>query len=81
LQNTMTGKSTSYFRNTPTLTKIYVDGFHIDTITAPGVGDAVETAALTPKVRVALEEEGKTVKQIIPIPQTNPKFIIIYTEF
>lgn len=57
---------------------MYVDGFRLDTIDVP-YGD-IEVAAMTPKVRAALQEEGKVVKRIVPVPKTNPRFIIIETE-
>lgn len=53
--------------------KIYIDGFHIDDV-------ELEEIALTPKVKAALEEEGKVVKKIVPVPKHNPQFILIETE-
>jgi len=73
----MTGHSTSSFRGTPKQTKIYVDGFRIDTISTPKEGTDIREVAMTPAVLELLE--GREVTTIVPIPIINPKFIIITT--
>ncbi len=60
------------------MTKIYVDGFKIDTISTPKLDDDLKAVALTAKVKTALE--GKELKDITPVPPINPNFILIYTE-
>lgn len=60
--------------------KVYVDGFRIDTITLmPGTGEDLKVAALTPKVRAALE--GLQVADFSFIPaETCPRIVLITTE-
>jgi hypothetical protein len=60
--------------------KVYVDGFRIDTIVPmPGSGEDLKAAALTPKVRAALE--GLQVADFSFVPaETCPRFILITTE-
>jgi len=61
-----------------TQTKIYIDGFRVDTIQTPKLCDNLEEVALTPKVREALE--GKEVAKLVPVPRHSPRFILITTE-
>ncbi len=61
-------------------TKIYVDGFRIDTISTPKVCDDLKTVALTAKVKALLEEEGRELKNITAVPRIHPNLILIYTE-
>jgi len=58
-------------------TKVYVDGFRIDTIDTPKPEDDITAVALTTKVRAALQEEGRIVTKVVPVPKINPQFIII----
>lgn len=71
----------SYYQSTQMRTKVYVDGFRIDTIETPKPDSDIEAVALTSKVKAALQEEGKVVKKIVPVPVINPRFIIIETEY
>jgi len=80
LSKSTTGSSTSWSRGTPTQTKIYVDGFRIDTIDTPKLGDNVEEVVMTAKVRTLLQEEARQVIKIEAVPNVNPRFIIITTE-
>ena len=54
-------------------TKIYVDGFWIDTIDLPLGEEDIESAALTSEVKDLIE--GRTIQSIIPLP----KVILITT--
>ena len=74
----MTGNSTSYYQNTPTQTKVYVDGFRIDTIQTPKLSDDLREVALTFKVKRLLED--RVIASIVPVPNVNPRFILITTE-
>ena len=80
MSKSTTGSSTSWSRGTPTQTKIYVDGFRIDTIDTPKLGDNVEEEAMTAKVRTLLQEEDRQIVKIEAVPNVNPRFIIITTE-
>ena len=80
MSKSTTGHSTSWSRGTPTLTKIYIDGFRIDEIDTPKLGDNIMEVAMTAKVKALLEEEDKVVKDAHAVPKTNPRFIIITTE-
>jgi len=81
LSKSTTGSSTSWSRGIPTQTKVYVDGFRIDTIDTPKLGDNVEEVVMTAKVRALLEEEDRKVVKIQAVPtNVNPRFIIITTE-
>jgi len=61
-------------------TKVYIDGFRIDTIQTPQPGDNIKEVAMTVKVKALLEEENKVVDKIHAMPKINPKLIIITTE-
>lgn len=63
---------------TTKMTKIYVNGFKIDTITTPKVDYDLNNVTLTLKVKAALEDKEPTT--ITPVPKNNPNFILIYTE-
>ena len=76
----MTGKPMSSFRDAQRPTKIYIDGFRIDNIETPKLCDNIKEVALTAKVKALLEEEGKVVSKIHPVPNINPRFIMILTE-
>jgi len=65
---------------TAKMTKIYIDGFRIDTISTPKVCDDLKTVALTAKVKALMEEEGLELKNITAVPHINPNSILIYTE-
>lgn len=80
MSNSTTGNSTPSSRVTPTLTKIYVDGFHVDDVEIPKLCDHVEEVALTPKVKELLGEEDKVIADMYPVPLDNPRFIMITTE-
>jgi len=68
---------TSYYRDIQTQTKVFVDGFRIDTISTPKPEDDIREVAMTQKVIELLEE--REVATIVPVPKTNPRFIIITT--
>ena len=80
MSNSLTGDSTSWSQDTPMQTKIYVDGFRIDTIELPTEHGDIRVAAMTAKVRELLDEEGKIVNEVHAVPEINPKFIMITTE-
>lgn len=61
-------------------TKIYADGFRLDTIDTPKEGDDLQAAAMTPKVRAALQEEGRVVTKVVAVPLTKPLLIILETK-
>jgi len=69
---------TTHYRNIPPAIKIYVDGFRIDNIDPLNPEDDFKSLAMTTKVKEHLG--GKVVENIIPVPKTNPQFIIITTE-
>jgi hypothetical protein len=67
-------------------TKILLDGFHVDTLQTeyPVVYSSAagyERCALTSKVKAIVEEEGRVVVSVVPIPPTIPhKMLLINTE-
>jgi hypothetical protein len=62
-----------------TQTKIYVDGFCIDTIETPRLCDNLKEVALTDKVKELLED--RKITTIAAVPTIKPKFIMIITEY
>lgn len=61
-------------------TKIYVDGFMVDKISATAKSDDMLERALTPKVLELLKEEEREVLDIIEVPQGDPSCIFIVTQ-
>ena len=59
-------------------TKVYVDGFKIDNIQTPKLGDDLREVSLTPKVKDLLE--ARKVSTIVPVPEIDPQLIFITTE-
>ena len=68
----------SFYHDTPKQTKIYVDGFRVDTIETPKDLSILKELAMTKKVKELLDRRAVT--SIVAVPQINPKFIIITTE-
>ena len=58
--------------------KVYLDGFHVDTIP---MLDVVNDNYLTPKVKALLKEKGKHVTAVTAIPEgDDAKIVLVTTE-
>ncbi len=64
--------------NTQTQTKVYVDGFLVNTIETPQPGDSILELALTQEVKELLGD--RRVVTIVANPKVAPRFIYISTE-
>lgn len=58
--------------------KVYLDGFHVDTIQFL---DVINDNYLTPKVKALLKEKGKYVTAVTAIPEgDDAKIVLVTTE-
>ena len=62
----------------PPATKIYVDGFYIDTIDRPRLCDDLAEVAITDKVKDLVED--RIIAEVVAVPKIDPKIIMVVTK-